>query len=99
MRSVFPSEDESRLLSEYLGPQPGTFVDVGANEPVVGSQSHALERSGWSGVLVEPLPHLAQRMRRERKAPVFSLPAVHTNAMGRVRSFTFPVPILPCGPN
>ena len=71
MRSVFPSEDESRLLSEYLGPQPGTFVDVGANDPVVGSQSHALERSGWRGVLVEPLPHLAQRLRRERKAPVF----------------------------
>ena len=71
MRSVFPSADESRLLSEYLGPQPGTFVDVGANDPIIGSQSHALEQSGWNGVLVEPLPHLAERLRRERNAPVF----------------------------
>ena len=71
MRSVFPPEDEIRLLHEFFGSQPGTFVDVGANDPVVGSQTHALERAGWDGVLVEPLPHLAERLRAERSAQVF----------------------------
>jgi FkbM family methyltransferase len=44
----------------------GYFVDVGANEPKFKSQTWPLEEAGWRGVLVEPLPDLAERLRRER---------------------------------
>lgn len=44
----------------------GFFVEVGANEPQAGSQTWLLESHGWRGVLVEPLPHLAERLRAER---------------------------------
>ena len=87
MRSVFPPEDEVRLLREFFGPQPGTFVDVGANDPVVGSQTHALERAGWAGVLVEPLPHLAERLRTERSAQVFQFACGPPSRHGEHTSF------------
>jgi FkbM family methyltransferase len=45
----------------------GFFVEVGANDPQAGSQTWLLESHGWRGVLVEPLPHLACRLRAERR--------------------------------
>jgi FkbM family methyltransferase len=87
MRSVFPPEDEIRLLREFFGSQPGTFVDVGANDPVVGSQTYALERAGWEGVLVEPLPHLAERLRAERSAQVFQFACGPSSQQGEHASF------------
>lgn len=44
----------------------GFFIDVGANEPADGSQTWLLEKNGWNGILIEPLPHLAERLRAER---------------------------------
>jgi FkbM family methyltransferase len=61
--------EESRLLLEYLGPT-GVFVDVGANDPVINSQSWALEQAGWTGVCVEPQPRYAQALRAQRRATV-----------------------------
>jgi len=46
-------------------------VDVGANDPVVNSQSYHLECLGWDGVLIEPLPHYADRLAAERTAPLY----------------------------
>ena len=40
----------------------GYFVEVGANDPKTESQSWHLEQSGWTGILVEPLPDLAARL-------------------------------------
>jgi hypothetical protein len=72
MRTVFPEEAEDRLKAEFFGPHPGYFVDVGANDPQVGSQSFALEQAGWRGILVEPQPDLAEKLKRVRAARVFA---------------------------
>lgn len=72
MRTVFPDEAEERLKTEFFGPHPGFFVDVGANDPRVGSQTWALEQAGWRGILIEPQPDLAARLKRERAAQVFA---------------------------
>ena len=65
MRTVFPWQVEDRLKAEFFGPlRQGFFVEVGANEPQHGSQSWQFEQAGWSGVLVEPQPDLAERLRR-----------------------------------
>lgn len=48
------------LLSLNLSPPKNAFyVDVGANHPVRGSLTFALDRRGWKGVCVEPNPSLA----------------------------------------
>jgi FkbM family methyltransferase len=72
MRTVFPEAAEERLKAEFLGPLPGFFVDIGANDPRNGSQSFALERAGWRGILIEPQPFLAEQLTRERSARVFA---------------------------
>lgn len=64
-RSVVDAEHAEirRFLAEG---GPGSFLEIGANEPVVLSQTWHLARVGWRGVLVEPNPRLAARLRTER---------------------------------
>jgi FkbM family methyltransferase len=71
MRTVFPWQVEDRLKAEFFGPQRnGFFVEVGANAPQLGSQSWQFEQAGWTGLLVEPQPDLAERLRQGRRAHV-----------------------------
>jgi FkbM family methyltransferase len=70
--AIFPSERETALVAEYFSSVPrGYFVEVGANDPVALSQTWHLEQQGWTGVLIEPQPALAQRLRESRKAKVY----------------------------
>ncbi|MEA2779614.1 MAG: hypothetical protein QOK29_1158 [Rhodospirillaceae bacterium] len=64
---------QAELLQAFFGKDRGVFVEVGANDPVLFSQTYHLEQIGWTGVLVEPLPDCAERLRRERKARVFEV--------------------------
>ncbi len=61
------SFSEPELVWEFFERKThGFFVEVGANEPQVGSQTWLLESKGWHGLLIEPLPHLAERLRAQR---------------------------------
>jgi FkbM family methyltransferase len=46
------------------------FVEVGANDPKVGSNTYSLEIIGWNGLLIEPNPILATRLEKIRTATV-----------------------------
>jgi FkbM family methyltransferase len=70
MKAIHRPDEENALKERFLGTQPGFFVEVGANEPVDGSQTWHLEKLGWRGILVEPLPALAQKLREQRTATV-----------------------------
>src|SRR5271156_3694362 len=71
MRTVFPWQAENQLKTEFFGPQRnGFFVEVGANQPQQGSQTWQFEQAGWRGVLVEPQPDLAERLRQSRRAHI-----------------------------
>jgi FkbM family methyltransferase len=53
-------------LRDYL-PRCGFFVEAGANDGYRQSNTYWLERfGGWSGLLVEPVPHLARVCAKER---------------------------------
>jgi FkbM family methyltransferase len=74
MRAIFPDSDENRLKEEFFRDTPrGFFVDVGAFEPIETSQSWALEQRGWDGVVIEPQPEIAQRLRLERRVAVYAV--------------------------
>lgn len=62
------TEEICRLRSFFAGVRSGYFVDVGAN--AVGHYSQHFELDGWNGILVEPLPDLAEKLRQERTAKV-----------------------------
>ncbi|WP_296581529.1 FkbM family methyltransferase [Xanthobacter sp.] len=69
-RVINPSHHERGLVAVWLGNAVGTFVDVGAGDPIRGSQTYHLELNGWQGLLIEPSVELAKALETTRKAPV-----------------------------
>jgi len=69
-KSILADEGEQELIYAFLGGAPGTFVEVGANDPIQLSQTYHLERLGWDGILIEPLREYAERLRSQRRARV-----------------------------
>jgi FkbM family methyltransferase len=58
---------ESDVVGLFFKDQEaGYFVEVGANDPVRSSQTWHLEQRGWSGVLIEPIPELCEKLREKR---------------------------------
>jgi FkbM family methyltransferase len=58
---------EDRWLDAHFGAKrSGFFVEVGAYDGVNLSNTYHFEQSGWTGVLVEPDPDMAERCRRDR---------------------------------
>ncbi len=54
-------------LSHLLPLAGGVFVEAGAYDGYFSSNTYWLERfRGWTGVLIEPIPELAEHARRER---------------------------------
>lgn len=84
---------ENVLVREYFNNKKnGYFVEVGANEPTHhGSQTWHLEKTlQWTGILVEPIPQLAEQCREHRpNARVFECACVGTN---EVQTITLYIP-------
>src|ERR1700690_1791031 len=56
MPTATTAQIETQAVLDFFGPRAaGFFIEVGANDPVNGSQTWPLEQRGWSGLLVEPM--------------------------------------------
>lgn len=64
---------EKQLVQAFFGGKPGFYVDVGANDPVLDSQSQHLEAMGWKGLLVEPDPDCCELLRKNRTGTVLQM--------------------------
>jgi FkbM family methyltransferase len=72
--AIFPYEVETELKEAFFaGLNAGYFVEVGANDPQVYSETWHLEQRGWTGVLIEPQPDLAEKIRQCRTAKVYAV--------------------------
>lgn len=59
--------DLDRKLATWLPQRDGFFVEAGAYDGFIQSNTYWFERfRGWRGVLVEPVPHLFSQARRAR---------------------------------
>jgi FkbM family methyltransferase len=67
----------------------GRYVEVGANDPTRDSISRSFYDAGWSGLLVEPEPQYADRLRTERPRDVVVEAAV-MRTEGTVTLHRFP---------
>jgi FkbM family methyltransferase len=84
---LIDAESEAGRVAAFFGGKSGYFVEVGANDPRNLSQTWGLEQAGWTGVLVEPQPELAARLRAERKAKVFAVACSSRENAGRTMPF------------
>lgn len=86
------------LLRAFAGRQSGFFVDVGAGEPDLGSLTKNLvERLGWHGVNIEPLPDRYARLVEARPRDVNLCVAVDTKPGTAVFHRILPAPGLEGG--
>lgn len=51
----------------FPGETKGTFVDIGANDGIAYSNTYVLEKLGWDGLAVEPIPSVYERLVRNRR--------------------------------
>ncbi|MFZ4748967.1 MAG: FkbM family methyltransferase [Phycisphaerales bacterium] len=70
-RASYAQYAEDLVIGDVLGAfkrgaAPGTYVDVGANEPRRYSNTWRLYQHGWSGIAVEPDADLCRRFARAR---------------------------------
>ena len=54
-RPFYSQFGEDVVLTNLVGLRVGTYVDVGAGHPMVGSNTYLLYRLGWSGITVDPV--------------------------------------------
>lgn len=67
----FSQVGEDIIADFYLpGITRGTYVDVGANDPVEYSNTYAFYKKGWRGLLVEPNPDRIKLLRTFRPRDV-----------------------------
>ena len=87
-RAIFPPDVEDKLKQEFFsGVCDGFFVDLGANDPENMSQTGHLERLGWRGILIEPRPALAQKLKERRRAAVFACACSSPQNAGKMLPF------------
>jgi FkbM family methyltransferase len=73
MKVILSDEVEIQLKEDFFGRSAtGFFVEVGANDPRINSQTWHLEQLGWDGILVEPQPDLVERLQQQRRAKVYA---------------------------
>ena len=54
-QKFYSQTGEDELLSVYLPELNGRYTDVGAGQPVRGSNTYYFYKKGWSGILIDPL--------------------------------------------
>jgi FkbM family methyltransferase len=86
LTSHYSSEQELELVRLFFNNKPkGFYVDVGANEPIIESQTYHLEKIGWHGLLLEPIPHYVSLLKEHRAGKVIqyacSSPSNHNKVL------------------
>jgi FkbM family methyltransferase len=79
---------EQQLIRDFFGgAREGFYVEVGANDPYELSQTWHLEQAGWAGILIEPQPDLAAKLRATRTANVYAVACSSPQKAGRSLPF------------
>ena len=92
MKTAFKSyaqNFEDLMLYRALGHvERGFYVDIGAQHPEIDSVSKAFFDRGWHGIHVEPVPHFADLLRKERPGDRVIEAAV-SNCVGLTKLLVF----------
>lgn len=79
--ATFSQYGEDLIVDRLLKPGPeGTYVDVGANHPIAGSNTYRLYTRGWSGLAIDANPNFAADYARHRPRDTFLAEGVSREA-------------------
>ena len=68
MEEYYAQYQEDKILNTILeNKKDGFFIDVGANDGKIGSNSFFFEQLGWKGILIEPILEFCEKMKVFRK--------------------------------
>jgi FkbM family methyltransferase len=56
------------VLKLYSNKQIGTFIEIGASDGKILSNTYLLEQMGWTGICVEPIPEKFELLQKNRKS-------------------------------
>lgn len=80
---------EDILIYDFFkGHGPGYFIEAGAYDGVTFSNTYLLESLGWRGMLIEPLPELADLCRKNRPNSIVVQAALGSGASDGEVEFT-----------
>jgi FkbM family methyltransferase len=79
--------DEALMIANHFGDRTGAYVEVGAYDPIVMSQTWQLELRGWNGLLVEPVSEQAAKLRAQRNARVAEVACGSPSQHGTLMEF------------
>ena len=46
---------EDQIIQRVFGDYKGSYLDIGAGHPIIGSNTYLFYKKGWSGITVEPI--------------------------------------------
>lgn len=69
LEGYYSQSGQDKWIIEELfpGKEKGTFVDVGAHDGITFSNTYLLEKMGWNGIAVEPIPSIYKKLAENRK--------------------------------
>lgn len=89
-RRTYSQEGEDIVLPTFFGyAGEGIYVDIGAHDPVVWSNTKKLAELGWWGLDIDPMPGTAQRFRRHRPRDIVLEAAVDIGSNGKTHYWIF----------
>ena len=68
-QGYYSQNGQDKFINEvlYSGSKNGTFVDIGANDGITLSNTYYLEKAGWTGLAVEPIPLVFKKLSANRQ--------------------------------
>jgi hypothetical protein len=70
MNSNTNEQELFQMVSGFYNGFKGTFVEIGSGHPIENSNTYFLERSGWSGMLVEPITEYNSLYKINRRSSI-----------------------------
>ena len=65
-RKFFGLRGLDKKISEYITQKTGFFIELGANDGITQNNTLYFERIGWKGLLIEPVPALYEKCKKNR---------------------------------
>lgn len=91
-RRFYSQEGEDIVLVNFFGDEfQGIYVDIGAHDPTVWSNTRKLAERGWRGLNIDPRPGLVERFRKQRPRDICLEVAIDIGSRDPVEYWMFDV--------